>query len=322
MSSSFVLLFTAAGALVAFSASALGAGALAAARRPFESLTAAAQARVLLGVTLLPLIAVVAVMTAASAPTLGWIADHCGDAGDPHLHPHICGHHVGELPGLSLTALAALLAGRLLLGGARLAWATWTAQRTRRRLVEFAGRRRTEGLYVLPLPGPQAFVVGALAPEIFVTEGLFAAPHREHLDAVLGHERAHLTRRDALARWLARGVLALHLPWVAGWLERRLARAQEMAADADAARQLGGERVAAALVSLTRARRRALSAAVAFGDSDVEVRVRRLLDSRPRHDQPGSGALIALALSLCVAVGVSADAVHHGLEIVLGLLSG
>jgi len=96
-----------------------------------------------------------------------------------------------------------------------------------------------------------------------------------------------------------------------------------MAADAEAARELRSpERVARALVRLTRAQRKTFRLAMAFAESDVEARVTTLLDPRPRQDQPGKAVLIGGAILLLALVAASADAVHHGVEIVLGLLSG
>jgi beta-lactamase regulating signal transducer with metallopeptidase domain len=101
-----------------------------------------------------------------------------------------------------------------------------------------------------------------------------------------------------------------------------LARAHEIAADADAAAELRSpERVARALVRLTRAQKRTPAMAAAFAESDVEIRVATLLDQRARQDRPGKAALIAAVALLFVVVGASADGVHHGVEIILGFLS-
>src|SRR5690606_16635337 len=141
----------------------------------------------------------------------------------------------------------------------------------------------TQGMRVLPFDEPQAFVVGLARPTLFVTRGLLSDRHREHLAPVIAHERAHLRRRDPLRRLVAALALAFHVPGLASVLERRLGRAHEMAADAEAATEVGSrQRVARALVRLTRARRRAPDVALGFGSSsDVEARVACLLDPRP-----------------------------------------
>jgi Zn-dependent protease with chaperone function len=202
----------------------------------------------------------------------------------------------------------------------------WRARATVRDLTQLASVEPASGLRVLPLDEPQAFVLGALAPEVFVTRGLLSPAHRAHLDAVLAHEQAHVRRRDPLRRAVASLASSFHLPGVARGLERRLWRAHEMAADAEAARTVGSApRIADALVQLTRAHRSGRGMAVAglaFGESDVEVRVLALLDERPRHDRPGPSSLLCAAVALFVATSAAADHVHHGVEILLGLLGG
>jgi Zn-dependent protease with chaperone function len=176
---------------------------------------------------------------------------------------------------------------------------------------------------VLPLRAPQAFVLGVLRPTLYVTRGLLSADHRKHLDAVLAHERAHLRRADPLRMLLANAGLALHLPGIAGALRRRLLQAQEMAADSEAAEAIGSrERVAQALVEIARAQRTLPSFALAFGACNVEARVQRLLDERPRLDMPaGSTLLLGIACAL-FAIAAQADAVHHAVEHLLGALGG
>ena len=327
MSASLLVLCMAAAAAVTFGTSALVALALRALRRPLSRLTKAAEARVLLGAALLPLLVGAAVMPAALAPSFGWIADHCEGTRDVHDHPHICAaHHAPALPSWALIALASVLLARVSVRAGRLGRDTLRARATVCELIRLASPERARGVQVLPLDEPQAFVVGALAPTVFVTRGLLSARHRPHLEAVLAHERAHVRRRDPLRRALASLALSFHLPGVARGLEQRLSRAHEMAADAEAASVLGSApRIAEALVQLTRAHRArpaALRGALAFGGSDVEVRVLALLDEQPRHDRPEPATLSIAAVALFVATSASADHVHHGVEILLGLLGG
>jgi beta-lactamase regulating signal transducer with metallopeptidase domain len=324
MTWSLLVLCAAASAVIAFGTSAvLGAG-LALFRQRLVGLTAAAEARVLFGIALLPMLACCAVMTAAFAPSFGWIVDHCTQAADPHAHPHICiAHHVSALPAVTLVGLAAMLLVRILAAVVQFARGTVAALLTRRALLRMSDFGE-DGVRVLPFDEPQGFVVGAFRPAVFVTRGLLSNAHREHLAPVLSHERAHLRRRDPLRRLAASIALGFHLPGLAAWLERRLARAHEIAADADAAAELhDAERVARALVRLTRAQKRTpgMATATAFAESDIEIRVAMLLDHHPRHDQPGKAVLIAAVTFMFVVVGASADGVHHGIEIVLGFLS-
>jgi hypothetical protein len=117
--------------------------------------------------------------------------------------------------------------------------------------------------------------------------------------------------------------MAFHLPGIAGWLERRLARAQEMAADAIAAEAVGSrERVAAALVHVARARIRLPSLVLPFSTADLEFRVHRLLFSKKELDFPRPLLVLVVGIALGGLIAASADAVHHAVEIALGFVAG
>jgi len=318
---SFVALMLAAAAVVALATSALSGAVLASVR--LERLTPAAQSRLLLALALLPAFATCAALLAALAPSFGWIADHCEGAVDPHNHPHICAaHHVASVPAMTVILLGALLAGRVSFGVLRTARAGFAAALLRRELERLSGGRGLGSAHILPLEEPQALSVGLIRAAVFVSEGLVSGDHRQHLEPVLAHEHAHARRLHSLRRLLAGMGLAFHLPGIAGAIERRLARAHEMQADADAASLVGADRVATAVVRLARVRSTALRGALGFGGSDVEARVETLLDPGIRRDQPGARLLLALAGAIGVVFGIGADSVHHGLEMMLGLLGG
>jgi Zn-dependent protease with chaperone function len=324
---SFLATTIAAAALVTFATSACTGLFLLAPERWRASFSAAARARALLGLCLAPLLTGALVMTAALAPSFGWIADHCLGVGDIHAqaHPHICEHHVDALPALSLLAFAAVLLARII---QRALGVGWTLARSaligvRLKSTTAAYESAQGELRVLPLHEPQAFVLGYLRPTLFVTEGLLSPEHREHLAAVLAHEHAHIRRADPLRALIASAGLAFHLPWIASILHDRLVRAQEMAADADAASALGDRaRIASALVHVARAQLHLPHAALAFGGSHVEQRVRGLLDERPLREWPSGRALWLGFAVACTFVALHADAVHHAVEQALGLLGG
>jgi beta-lactamase regulating signal transducer with metallopeptidase domain len=322
---SLLLLCMAATAGVAFAVSALAGAALA--RSSLDQLTPAAQARLLLLVANLPAAVSIAVMTAALAPSFGWIADHCLRAAESHAHPHICGHHVASLPALPAVLLAALLLVRLThaaLRLARLGLLARAAHQNLARIARTASNGETPALQVLPFDEPQSFVIGLWRPTLFITRGLMSDAYREHLEPVLAHEHAHLRRRDPLRRLVSSIALAFHLPGVAGWLERRLGRTHELAADAEAAAEVRSpERVARALLRLARQGRPAPAPALAFHASDVSeigARVTCLLDSRPRRNQPRPALIAVVAVVALALLAAGADLVHHGVEMFLGLL--
>ncbi len=321
---SLAVLLAATAAVIAFSTSALVGLGLAATPARRLRLSAAAEARFLLVAALLPFLVTVVVMTATMAPSFGWIADHCLTSPDVHEHPHLCGHHIAGFPGAPLVGLALLLAARLAVGGVSAVVGALRLAVTRRQLDRSCVPRA--GMRVLPVDEPQAFLLGVFRPRLFVTRGLLGLDRARDAEVVIAHERAHLERRDPLRRQLARIGLPFHLPGVARAIERRLARAHEMAADAEAAREVGSrERVAETLVQVMRAQVRRPRAGLAFeatSTADMEARVRRLLDHDPDRDGPGVAALAAGVCTVQAVVLLAADTVHHGVEHVLGLLGG
>lgn len=319
---SFIATMLAAAALVTFAASLCGGLCLLAPRAWRESFSAAARARALFTLCVAPLAIGLLVITAALAPSLGWIADHCfGAEVHVHQHLHICEHFVDALPALSLLVLAAALLARVGQRALGVARALARSIAIRKQLEQAASVQGE--LHVLPFDEPQAFVLGYVKPKLFVSRGLLSSEHRPHLAAVLAHERAHVRRADALRSLIANAGLAFHLPWIARALHSGLARAHEMAADADAARTVGDRaQIAQALVHLARAQLQAPRGALAFGASDVELRVRGLLDDRPLREWPSSSALLAGFTVAGAFVAWHADTVHHAVEQALGLFGG
>ena len=287
-------------------------------RRRIERLAPAARARLVLLAALLPLMAAIAVLIAALAPTFGWIADHCLSATDPHGHPHICAaHHVPAWPALTLSALALVVVARFAIAAARRCYALGLGSLTRAAFDRISTPGAQPDVRVLPVDEPQAFVLGLVRPRLYVTRGLVAS-EPAHLSAVIAHERAHVARLDPLRRFVAGVGLAFHLPGIGRWLDRWLGRSQEMAADEAAASIVGRAGVARALVALARSRAHLPRSAFAFAGSDVERRVVELMDGRERRDWPRLSTLLGGAVLAAVVVAAGADAVHHGLELLLG----
>jgi Zn-dependent protease with chaperone function len=178
-----------------------------------------------------------------------------------------------------------------------------------------------EGARVLASEEPQAFVVGVFSPRVYVSRGLLALGPAI-AEPALAHEGVHTARRDLFWRAFFPIIAGGHVPPASRELAFRLARDQELAADAEAAATLedGRLRLAEALISL--ARRASQSApGIPFSHGDVQVRVRALLDDvHPRPQWP-TRVLALSALLVPLAVGASHDAIHHGLETLLGALS-
>lgn len=314
-------------AMVCFAASALIGLAWTASARWRAGMSARAESRLLLAAALAPGVVGLAALGAALLPSLGWLPDHCL-AHAPH-HPHLCvdhaaGHATGALS-LPLLALAGLLAGRWLWAGTLAGYRLIRLARTSRALADAAHRRGD--LYVLPMPAPEAFVMGLVRPRVYVSEGLvtnmdMAGDDDDVLAPVLAHERAHARRRDPLRVWIASLALACHLPGLAAQLARALRCSQEMAADEEAAAALGdAPRVAQALVRLAHMQRSRPGSVLAFTGGSLEARVQRLLAPPTRSEQPTRATIAGPMLALLLGMLMAPGPVHHALETILGLLS-
>ncbi len=347
MSLPLVLLCSAAAALIAVGMSLVVGLALSLARSWLRERAPAAQARVFFAASVAPAVVTAVVMTAALSPTLGWIADHCHTMADPHGHPHICAHVGSQLPAIPIIVLGALFGARMLfafVSASALALSAWRGKLLLARASEMPppGCAALSDTLILPLDIPRGFVVGLFRPQVFLTRGLLGPEAREHADAIVAHEKAHVRRGDPLWRVLANIALAFHLPTVASRVRQSLARAQERAADEVAAQTVGNrEQVASALVFVARhglakgqsagvrmprgehafGPTRESAAGAIHGTTDLEPRVRALLNEPSRSHAPGKTALAMPVAAFIVAVAGGAGIVHHGVEVVLGLLS-
>jgi Zn-dependent protease with chaperone function len=287
------------------------------ARRPAHTRAEAA-----LVVAVLPALIAVAGVSAAALPpllgALGLASDHCLQ----HLHhPHLCiMHSAGVRPGLALLGAVAL-AGTGLRALALLA-AQLELNRNIRALVQVArpvaGRAR-----IVEVPGEPRLchAVGAIRGRVLLSGSLRASLRREHLEAALAHEEAHLARRDPLAN-LGPAVAAIfHLPGGGPMFARAYRNAAEEACDDHAALAVGdGAVVAEALLAVAAAQRgtKLGVTAVAFGE-ELEQRVRRLLGRathRPRKSHAFQVTSMLAGLVWCIAL-LASSSVHHAIETVL-----
>jgi beta-lactamase regulating signal transducer with metallopeptidase domain len=111
-----------------------------------------------------------------------------------------------------------------------------------------------------------------------------------------------------------------HLPPVARQIARRLAVAQEMAADAAAARRAKSPvQVAEALLALARMHS-GPALGLSFMHGEVAPRVRALLETHPRPRPWPVQALAVAAVATVVAGAALNEPLHHALETLLGAL--
>ncbi|AOW93601.1 hypothetical protein BFN03_15600 [Rhodococcus sp. WMMA185] len=105
---------------------------------------------------------------------------------------------------------------------------------------------------VLEASQPDAYCVAGRPSAIVVTTAAIGVLDHRQLDAVLAHERAHLTGRHPQAIAVIRG-LASSLPWISLFTVARaeVARLLEMCADDHAARAHGSRAVVSGLIAMS-----------------------------------------------------------------------
>lgn len=149
----------------------------------------------------------------------------------------------------------------------------------------------------------EAFVLGLLRPEIFVSRSLLERLDPDELEAVLLHEEHHRRTRAplrtlALGAWM--GMVGL-VPVLGRWIERRLA---QLEIDADRYALAGGATPAAIASALVKCDRSAASPGSGYA-SAADVRLRQLVSGRPEGDLASIPiewlipAVLSLGLALC-----------------------
>jgi Zn-dependent protease with chaperone function len=253
---------------------------------------------------------------AAVTVELGWMIDQ-------HVlgcTAHHCAHHFAAAPAwIAVGLVASAVVVRMGVTLASLARELALARRLRQQLDAVA--ERSGDVSLTPFDEPHAFVLGLVKPQPYVSRGLLALDG-SCVESVLAHERAHARRGDPLRRVIASLGLAWHLPGIAGRLERALARAQELAADAEAVEQLGdAPQLAESIVRLTRLQIARPAPAIGW-QGDLEARVQALLRDSAGRDRLQPAAVLGLALVFGVVAVLAADPLHHAAEAVLVLLAG
>ena len=142
------------------------------------------------------------------------------------------------------------------------------------------------------------FLLGLFRPTVYLPSQL---SQRER-DVVLAHEAAHKTHGDCIWKLLGYGILCAYWFYLPIWLGYALfCRDLELACDERAVKRLSLEekkRYASVLLSCSVPRGSFPVCPLAFGEVGVKERVKRVLDKKPAK------ALIALALAVCLVIGV------------------
>jgi beta-lactamase regulating signal transducer with metallopeptidase domain len=172
--------------------------------------------------------------------------------------------------------------------------------------------------------------LGARRPLILIPAALAGALEREHLMAALGHEMAHVRRRDFAwnaAAELASWPIAFHP--VTAWLRRGLRQSRELACDALVAeRVLEPWTYARSLAALARVIVPAPALTLGVADAGIlEERVMSLITGRSRRRAGvvaslAASSMLAAASAVGAAFAVAVDSRAAGTAAILGSWSG
>lgn len=206
-------------------------------------------------------------------------------------------------------ALLLLIAG-LLLTGTRSLWllsqaaAEVSGIRTVEapaRVARLAADLRIGRLVCIEGSSPIAFCVGGLRPSVFISEGLAGALDDAELEAVLLHEKDHLSQREPLRRALRRSATwgFFYVPLLSWWA-RYQAERSELRADRLALSRVTPQVLARALMRADWGTP-SLRTATAFAGA-AEARVAQLLGDPVPVRRPGLNLWALSAAGLAMAL--------------------
>jgi beta-lactamase regulating signal transducer with metallopeptidase domain len=155
-------------------------------------------------------------------------------------------------------------------------------------------------------------VVGWMKPIVLVPAGIFAHLESEEIEALLGHELAHVCRHDYLVNLLqtAAETLFFYHPAV-WWVSRNIRNERENCCD-DLAVKICGDTVAyvRALTELERMRNAPPHLAMAANGGSLISRVQRLLRANENAGRASTGWIAAIGMACCLcAAGIA----HNGM---------
>lgn len=155
--------------------------------------------------------------------------------------------------------------------------------------------------------------LGALCPAVLLPPHFLDDATPDEMVSALGHEMAHVRRRDYAVNLLCEALLLpVGFHPVMRLVRRRLAEAREMACDEAVLDNLVGRRTyARSLLSLAAGIAGLPRPSYTLGVVDaqtLEVRMKRILDQSPRLSARGARAFLGTALVLLAGIGAAAAA--------------
>ncbi|MBI4859176.1 MAG: M48 family metalloprotease [Candidatus Riflebacteria bacterium] len=265
----------------------------------------------------------VLVLAAESAQKLASGTDHCLDHGH---HLHLCLVHGGDWASRPLAvAFVAVLVVVMTLRSGRRAVELLLGQRAARSFKRLGRPLTADGLCrVVPSSQTFAFALGVLEPVVAVSSRTWANLAPGHRQALLAHERAHVDRRDLIARELLWTASLFGLPATVRHALSLWQLASEQLCDRQAAGAAGGPGVVAeAILAVARLCKTPppLPPAALGADSFVVERIESLLSDEPESATAAARLLdagVLCGLVFILGCALFSEPLHHLLETFLG----
>lgn len=257
---------------------------------------------------------------------LGISTDHC--LGHSEGHIHFCLIHLNEpVNSVLVWGLAFLYLGLLLVTVLSILADIYEAFRFKIKLKRLNPEKIDKDIFLLSTDTPLALTCGSFFKQIFLSSGLLDNLSKDEYAIVINHERAHINRRDALKKLIARGFSLSHFPGTRKRLLSHLILANEQACDnASISRQQDKPKAAELLVKIEKLyqghffTQSALSSGVMVSTDNILVeRVHNLLNNK-KHPSLIFPLLLCFS-TLNLALFLSHDLIHDGLEHLMYLLS-
>tara|TARA_R110002110_G_scaffold147129_2_gene337533 strand:+ start:238300 stop:239307 length:1008 start_codon:yes stop_codon:yes gene_type:complete len=294
-----------------------------------ESMNPAQQSNIFFFWSILPVLGPVFILLIALLPSLleilGISSDHC--LGHPEGHLHFCLIHLqAPVNSLFIWGPGIIYLATLLIMLSHLCVDFCEILRFKRKINNFHPKRIDTDLFLLNTTTPLALCCGIRKQQIFLSTGLTDKLNKDEYKIVIKHERAHIKRKDALKKLLARSFSLTHLPSIRRKLLSSLILANEQACDnASILQHQDKTKAAELLVKIEKLyqghffSQSALSSGVMSKESSfLAERVHNLLDEKNSPVQ-------VLPLILCVMTVISLplghDLIHDSLEHVMSIVS-
>tara|TARA_R110000824_G_scaffold399102_1_gene604025 strand:+ start:69201 stop:70208 length:1008 start_codon:yes stop_codon:yes gene_type:complete len=219
-------------------------------QKPISSLNPTLQARIVFLWSILPILTVFIILFLALLPSLFQITgisnDHC--LGHIEGHLHFClAHRNAPVNSLFVWIPAIIFLAHLSYIALNFLVDICETVRFKNKLSSLIPESEKD-IVVLDTNTPLALSCGLLKQTIYLSKGLLKCLTEEEKNIIIAHEKAHIWRRDALAKLFSRSLSLMHFPGTRSSLLNHLTLACEQSCDNAAAEKNGDNKKVAELL--------------------------------------------------------------------------